>query len=709
MDYSFIEWGSLLRRSEYSDWFSKDYNSEETEKMRCHQSIGFFELSLGGGMRTFFSTIFILFLLLPSWGQENPKHPEVKVSFDTISLKKGTWFKYKERTYKILKDTIFVIKSTEPSAGNSKSATRSKTFYDSVYKKFSRRKFSRLLYGLAFKPNDIQPLPGNSHKIKSEVPFKQFEGKVIRHIHIETLDPFGTSIYDTLANIQTSIGKTLNAMHVKTRSWVIRENLFIKEGQKVDPFVLADNERNIREMSSIDDVKTYVTILYPSADSVDVTIVTKDVFSIGVAVLTATTSSLAVRLYDGNFLGLNNKLTTSFSIKTKRQTFFQIDGASYSWDNIAGSFLGASVFYNQDDLGDQSLGISCNRPFYSIKTKWSFGAGYQYNKMEVEKQNPENGNEIISEISYYSDINLWGGRSFQIRSPTIPMRFVIAESLFRRSFASRPRFSIDSNKIYYNTNRFLTAFAFSANNYYLSDYILHFGKPEIIPYGRVFKITLGPEITDYYTRLYGSVDLSAGDFINGFGYFSGRAVLGGYLYHKSTEDCVLKLSLKYMSPLFVTRDKKFKFRNFLSSDYRYGFNSRENNLDYTNINNDFLINHVKLDSVFYGIKSLSAALSVIMYTPIYFYGFRFAFMLQGKGGLVAPAGNLFHKPLWTGVGVAILIGNDNLIFPPLLISCFYYPSVPHGVTWWQLGFNQNTGITLPEYNVTMPRTETLQN
>ena len=36
-------------------------------------------------------------------------------------------------------------------------------------------------------------------------------------------------------------------------------------------------------------------------------------------------------------------------------------------------------------------------------------------------------------------------------------------------------------------------------------------------------------------------------------------------------------------------------------------------------------------------------------------------------------------------------------------------SVPEGVTWWQFRFDQNTGITLPDYNVTMPQAETLQN
>jgi hypothetical protein len=264
--------------------------------------------------------------------------------------------------------------------------------------------------------------------------------------------------------------------------------------------------------------------------------------------------------------------------------------------------------------------------------------------------------------------------------------------------------------LYFNTTRFLTGLAFSANNYYLTDYILHFGKPENIPYGKAFKITLGPEITDFYTRLYGGIDLSAGDFINGFGYLSGRTVLGGYFYHRAAEDCVLKMSLKYLSPLYMSRNKKFKFRGYLLSDYRFGFNFRDNNPDYSNINRDFLIDQVKYDTVFHGRKSLSAGLSIVMYTPLYFYGFRFAFMLQGKGGFIADhAESLFHQPFFSGVGMGILIRNDNLIFPPFLISIFYYTKVPQGVPWWQFRFDQNVGITFPDYNVTMPQTENLLN
>jgi hypothetical protein len=99
-----------------------------------------------------------------------------------------------------------------------------------------------------------------------------------------------------------------------------------------------------------------------------------------------------------------------------------------------------------------------------------------------------------------------------------------------------------------------------------------------------------------------------------------------------------------------------------------------------------------------------------MYVPLYFYGFKFAFTLQVKGGFVSGAKeSLFHKPLYTGLGFGIMIHNDNLIFPTFMISGYYYPAAPVGVPWDQFRFDQNATITLPDYNVTMPRSESLLN
>ena len=667
------------------------------------------ELPAVGMLRIFCSTSILLLLSVLSFSQNLPKTYADTVTFDTVLVKKGTWFHFEGKTYKIKKDTAFVVTTYENPTVVVKSENRSAVFYDSVYKKLSKNKFSQMLYSLAFKPPESPPLPGNSDKVKSEVPFKEYQGKVIRNIRIVSLSPFGTSIYDTLSKAKTGAGRALNTAHVNTREFVIRKNLFFRTGQKVDPFLLADNEKKIREMSFIDNVSTFISAPYPGSDSVDITIVTKDVWSIGFDVVSASFNRASFRLYDGNFLGLADRLTTHYSFRTNESPFFRLDGISYSYNNISGYFLNTLLNYIRDDIGNYSMGIGINRNFYSINTKWAFGAGYQYNKMVSQKVSFSTS-EIHSDISYFNDVNFWGGHSFRIKKYAIPTRLIISEAFYGRYFASRPLVFPDSNRAYYNTTRILTGLSYSSSSSYLSDYIFQFGKTENVPFGNLIEFNIGPEFNEFYTRYYGGLALSAGDFVDGIGYLSGKIVLAGYLNNSTFEDCVFKLSLKYMTPLMVTTDKKFRVRGYFLSDYRLGFNFRKNNTDYSNINQDLLIDQVKYDTVFHGITSLSATLAVIVYTPLYFYGFKFAFKLQAKGGYVAnPGEDLVQRPFYTGFGFGLLIRNDNLIFPTILLSLTYYPFVPHGVPWWQFRFDQNANLTLPDYESTVPHVENLQN
>ena len=141
-----------------------------------------------------------------------------------------------------------------------------------------------------------------------------------------------------------------------------------------------------------------------------------------------------------------------------------------------------------------------------------------------------------------------------------------------------------------------------------------------------------------------------------------------------------------------------------------GFNFRENNSDYTDINREFQIKTVRIDSLLYGIHSLSIRFSAAVYTPWYFYGFKFSLLGQLQAGLISKrTENLFHNPVFTGMGLGLMIKNDNLIFPTFLINLFYYPYSPQGVPSFQLQFIQNAEFSVPDFNVSQPRTETLGN
>ena len=64
-------------------------------------------------------------------------------------------------------------------------------------------------------------------------------------------------------------------------SKVIRNNLFFREHEKIHPYLFADNERHLRDQVYIQDARILIDSIAGSPDSVDVIVITKDVFPFG--------------------------------------------------------------------------------------------------------------------------------------------------------------------------------------------------------------------------------------------------------------------------------------------------------------------------------------------------------------------------------------------------------------------------------------------
>ncbi|WP_431216740.1 hypothetical protein ACQ86N_20540 [Puia sp. P3] len=152
---------------------------------------------------------------------------------------------------------------------------------------------------------------------KSESPFQPFEGKVIRHIFIRGYG-FEQTFTDTSRRLQYFGTRLLNQLHRKTRDWVIRNNLFIKENTPVNAFRLADNERLIRNLNFIQDARILVSPL--SNDSVDVVVVVKDLFSIGGAIgsLGYPPFSFRGNVSEANFLGMGQRVQLGINAEQNR-------------------------------------------------------------------------------------------------------------------------------------------------------------------------------------------------------------------------------------------------------------------------------------------------------------------------------------------------------------------------------------------------------
>ena len=102
--------------------------------------------------------------------------------------------------------------------------------YKNIENYSEKSKFNKFVYRLLFKSNrssaGIQKNDRKRFLIKKT--FDRNEGKIIREIRIETLDPFGYAVDNYKDQPEKGIEKFGNSLHLKTKSWTIRNLLLFK-------------------------------------------------------------------------------------------------------------------------------------------------------------------------------------------------------------------------------------------------------------------------------------------------------------------------------------------------------------------------------------------------------------------------------------------------------------------------------------------------
>lgn len=100
----------------------------------------------------------------------------------------------------------------------------------------------------------------------------------IRSLAIERLD-----VFDNRQQDWSLAGRIMNALHVVTKEYIIEDELLFDEGDEVDPERLLELERNLRRTGLFSNVEVRAQSV--SRDSVDVTVITQDRFSLRPAIL----------------------------------------------------------------------------------------------------------------------------------------------------------------------------------------------------------------------------------------------------------------------------------------------------------------------------------------------------------------------------------------------------------------------------------------
>ncbi|MGM0408517.1 MAG: hypothetical protein ACQERU_11075, partial [Bacteroidota bacterium] len=541
---------------------------------------------------------------------------------------------------------------------------RSEQFYDTLKLKASKNKYTRAALDLILVQEPDKGLFIGEESIRKERYFKLYEGKKIRSIEIIKLDVFGPGLNDTISRTLNWIQKAGNNSHVKTRDFIIKNNLLVSEGDTIDATLLSDNERLFRDLDYIKDATIQIAEIPGEDNFVDLLIITKDVYSAGFYVDLWDINSGSVEIYENNLAGIGHKIQGKWLIDPFESppTGYEFN---YKINNIGNTFIKSQLQYYKA-FSTEKFGILITRPFFSYNTKW---AGHLGVSQTSTLKNIKKIDTTLTDVRLnYATQDLWISRSFILKNKNSQYanrtRLVIGARYINNTFYKGPEVRERYNFDYHDNQIFLASLAFSRQRFYTSNLVYGFGKTEDIPIGTLIQVNGGFEKDEFFNRPYAGLILASGIYNNKIGYLNLKSEFGGLYYEDKIEQGVFKLNAKAISNIHYF--KHLKLREFLSINYTRGINRFTDEKVYFNSTSD--IWGFSSDNL-YGLKRLSFNSELVAFTNLYIYNFRFVFFGFGDIGFIGPENkSVFRNQLYSGVGLGVRVRNENLVFKTFQIK-----------------------------------------
>ena len=537
-------------------------------------------------------------------------------------------------------------------------------FYDSLKTKASKTLITKKLYEFVIVSHDTtdkKPI-----KSTSDATYISHSGKKIRHIEVQRLNVFGANINDPASAKPKEVENILNKTHFNTNENIIRKNLLMAEGDTISPLTLSDNERILRELSFIDDAR--IIVVPVSDEEADIVVLTKDVYSLGASYNYRGLNRGNVSIFERNIFGIGHEVGFDIPFDTKISDYPGF-GVHYLVNNMWKSFINLNLFF-ADGLGKTNYGFSLNRKLISSATKYAGGISV------MQMYTTEDLDTLpVPEPLKYNLQDYWISRSFLINKEKVS-RIILGARYTNNNVFDKPIILPDS---YYNIQKyriFLASAAFSVQKYYKTNLIYSYGRTEDIPYGGLLRVTAGSEYNEFNQfrdRKYIGVEIALGKSINSLGYFYTSAGFATFLNGQQPRQGLLSINMNYFSNLMTVG--KSRLRNFIYLDYKRGFD--RNTDEYLGFRKGNGFSGFRNDSVS-GTQRLSVSLESVLFSPVSFMGFRFAFFgftdfsfLSGSNEVIANGYSL------TSIGLGIRIRNDNMIFNTLQVRFSFYPNPPY--------------------------------
>lgn len=558
------------------------------------------------------------------------------------------------RAQNTVKDSLQIIKKN-----------REENFYDSLAYRANKRKVTSWLYDAFIS----SPGPIVDEKEVALEYFKSFKGELISSIRIKPLDVFGPSLTDTTKEAKNWLERSANLVHTKSNLKTIRKQLLFKIGDALDPELMAENERLLRQLSYLKDVRFLVEpdSLYPAF--VNILVITKDRFSFGVSGGVSGTKSGNVEFYDKNVLGVGHEISVRFVAHVDEEPYLGIE-TFYRINNIGGSFINTELGYLNTYL-QEGFVFRFNRPFVTSEIKW--GYGMESDRLFRTERITENHPIVLDPPISESYNNIWVGHSFNLkkRNGVIP-QLTPTIGVHNLNFFDVPGIPPGSEHFFANQTLYLAGLTLSKRSYVQDKLIYSYGVVEDIPQGFNHELLYGYDANEFGDRHFLQLFSSNGTILPQKGYLYLSLGANGYLKEGRFEEGLIIADMNFFTRLKQSGNKQV--RSFANMNYTIGIGRYP--LEYLTLSrNNYIRGFTSKEAI--GQQRLSLKLEHVVFMAHEFYGFKTAFFGFADLGIIGSNERIiFRENYYSGLGVGVRLHNENLVFETFQLRLAFYPFHP---------------------------------
>ena len=621
------------------------------------------------------------------------------IQFDTLQIKGNSyfmlrdslWFSHKDTTV-ILADTLFRVNRYRRGLKNTE------YFYENLESKFQGNRLTRELYDILFN-TPKKPAPVVAKQAIAAERYQEFIGRSIDQIIIKRLDVFGPNVTDTLRQAKNWAEKLGNKLHMHTRKHVLRNALLIQPGDKLDPYLLVDTERLLRQLPYVRDARIYVIPKPDNPQEVDILVLTKDVFAFSGSFQPNGLNSAEAGIDYINIFGLGHELDTRFFINPSVDIPLGYS-LKYKINNFSNTYIQGEAFIRNSYLTEQ-MGLRVSRRFVTPQIKNAGGMEWSTAKQPFAYQNPEG--EIYVQEAAFERKDIWLAHAiefpFERKALRDRARWVWAGRVSDNYFFQRPTVSIDSNRQFQQSRQYLGSISLSIRDFYKDQFIYGFGRTEDVPTGYLFQFTTGLEQHDFGERWYIGGTFSKAMHHPQWGYFYTSSAYGTFFNPSITEQGVFRQQVKYISPL--SRGDRYHFRHIFKANYTQGFQR----FPYESLSIAGSEGIRGLSGLgMQGTQKLAFQAESFVITPCQYLDFQLiAFVFADLGFIGNNQQDLFTRTPYQGYGIGFRLRNDNLAFNIFQLRLAYYPKVPMGAQAYDIMVSGETSTRFEEFDTEAPR------